>query len=119
MDLLSRRGLPSNSTVSAGSTALMFASVAGDRPLVQLLLSLPDAPVDFISDDGFNGHSLLLPSLIALISNFTFFSLQALMLASARGHAEVVRLLVEVGRAQLNLRDLTGKTAIQHAAYAR
>lgn len=42
------------------------------------------------------------------------------MLASARGHLSVVRLLVEEGQADVNLRDpLTDRTAKEHAEYNR
>ena len=42
------------------------------------------------------------------------------MLASARGHLSVVRLLVEEGQADVNLRDpVTDRTAKEHAEYNR
>ncbi|RIB27920.1 ankyrin repeat-containing domain protein, partial [Gigaspora rosea] len=78
----------------SGETALFQAAAAGNADVVKTLLK-EDASVD--------------------LSNTS--NVSPLMIAAYHGHSYACRMLLDRGRANINQRDMTDKTAIAYAAH--
>lgn len=110
-------------------TPLSYAAGNGREEVVELLLDTNRAFVD--SEDVFartplsyaaeGGHTAIVDALLAsgvgADSEFpTGKGRQALLCAAGRGHAEIVKRLLDSKQACLMSRDLTGRTALCYAA---
>lgn len=110
-----------------GKTALLYASNYEDAKTIDKLLALNKAAVNIPDNSGNTpliysaqkGLSANIKSLLAAGAKIDYRNpvtgVSALSAASAEGHTNVVRQLVKNGQADVNLRDLAGRTPIFYA----
>lgn len=121
---LLRAGASANTALPSGETVLMTAAKSGNAATVRALLT---GGADGVSleqlarqrmtprteGSGYGGYSYLpaAGNYAEVNARDRLYGRNALMLAAAAGHAEVVRLLVEAG-SEINARDIEGATAL-------
>ena len=110
-----------------GKTALIYASNYDDPKTLSKLLSLNKLAVNIPDNSGntpliYSAQKGLLNNVKTLLAagakadyRSPVTGVSALAAASAEGHMEVIRQLVKVGKADVNLRDLAGRTPIFYA----
>lgn len=127
LNKLLQAGASANATLPSGETVLMTAAKTGNAANVRALLT---GGVEGVSLEQLaqrrmaariEGSGYGAPSSSAPVGNYAqvnardrLYGRNALMLAAAAGHAEVVRLLIEAG-AEIHARDYEGATALSLA----
>ena len=110
-----------------GKTALIYASNYDDVKTLEKLLSLNKTAVNIPDNSGntpliYSAQKGLLNNVKALLNagakpdyRNPITGVSAVAAASAEGHTDVIRYLVKMGKADVNLRDLAGHTPIFYA----
>lgn len=127
MAKLLRAGASANAALPSGETVLMTAAKSGNAATVRALLTGGVEGVSLqqlarqrmtprVDGSGYGGPFNPPPSgnYAEVNARDRLYGRNALMLAAAAGHAEVVRLLVEAG-SEINARDAEGATALSLA----
>lgn len=110
-----------------GKTALLYA-IGYDKPkLINNLISLNNAAVNLPDNAGntpliyatqkglFNNVKLLVSNGANVDYRNPATGLSALAAAAAEGHSNIIRYLVKIGKADVNLTDLSGRTPVFYA----
>jgi len=129
MKHLLKKGADATVTRSDGITALMTASVAGHVEAVQLLLDNDADPSAFDADGltalmnaAENGSVAVLKKLIQAANDEKFVNtmsttgFNALIIASAHGHSEAAKYLINDAKADVNLVHDNKVTSLMYAA---
>jgi ankyrin repeat protein len=124
---LLRAGASANAALPSGETVLMTAANTGNAATVRALLTGGAEGVSLeqlarrrmaarVEGSGYGGpfNPPSLGNYAEVNARDRLYGRNALMLAAAAGHAEVVRLLVEAG-SEINARDAEGATALSLA----
>ena len=128
IDMLISEGADVNKSTKNGNTVLLSATKYGDQNLMEYLVKLPDINIDCIYNDGatplmrasYFNYSDIASLLIENGANIEAKNIRnetALYIASFRGFINVVKILVEKYKADINNPDCDGDTPLSVACY--